>query len=92
MNLYYVIIANFSLTDLFIDKCFHHSKQVCILVKDCENVPSRMDGKPYDAGKFAFSLRKALMMVSYRFCHFFLSFKIKLLSCSVITVLGTFEW
>ncbi|EJD74136.1 phospholipase D [Loa loa] len=56
----YVIIGSANINDR--SQVGNRDSEVCILVKDCENVPSRMDGKPYNAGKFAFSLRKALMM------------------------------
>lgn len=37
------------------------------MVRDCEFVESKMDGKPYQAGKFASNLRKHLMMVFFIF-------------------------
>nr|CDQ04034.1 Bm1958 [Brugia malayi] len=56
----YVIIGSANINDR--SQVGNRDSEVCILVKDYENVSSRMDGKPYDAGKFAFSLRKTLMM------------------------------
>ncbi|VDK78403.1 unnamed protein product [Litomosoides sigmodontis] len=56
----HVIIGSANINDR--SQAGNRDSEVCILVKDCENVSSRMDGKPYDAGKFALSLRKALMM------------------------------
>lgn len=38
--------------------------EVCVLVTDKEFVPSTMNGQPYQAGRFASSLRKRLMQVS----------------------------
>uniref|UniRef100_A0A1I8ECW6 Phospholipase n=1 Tax=Wuchereria bancrofti TaxID=6293 RepID=A0A1I8ECW6_WUCBA len=55
----YVIIGSANINDR--SQIGNRDSEVCILVKDCENVSSRMNGKPYDAGKFAFSLRKTLM-------------------------------
>uniref|UniRef100_A0A0R3RYQ1 phospholipase D n=1 Tax=Elaeophora elaphi TaxID=1147741 RepID=A0A0R3RYQ1_9BILA len=55
-----VIIGSANINDR--SQAGNRDSEVCILVKDCENVSSQMDGKPYNAGKFAFSLRKALMM------------------------------
>ncbi|KAL3995479.1 Phospholipase D Active site motif family protein [Acanthocheilonema viteae] len=56
----YVIIGSANINDR--SQIGNRDSEVCILIKDCENVSSRMDGKSYDAGKFAFTLRKALMM------------------------------
>uniref|UniRef100_A0A915PPP7 Phospholipase n=1 Tax=Setaria digitata TaxID=48799 RepID=A0A915PPP7_9BILA len=56
----YVIIGSANINDR--SQAGNRDSEVCILVKDCENISSQMDGKPYCAGKFALSLRKALMM------------------------------
>ncbi|KAM3718441.1 Phospholipase [Dirofilaria immitis] len=56
----YVIIGSANINDR--SQVGNRDSEVCILVKDYEHVPSRMNGKPYDAGKFASSLRKTLMM------------------------------
>ncbi|VDK80287.1 unnamed protein product [Onchocerca ochengi] len=56
----YVIIGSANINDR--SQVGNRDSEVCILVKDCEHVPSRMNGKSYDAGKFASSLRKTLMM------------------------------
>uniref|UniRef100_A0A915ED17 Phospholipase n=1 Tax=Ditylenchus dipsaci TaxID=166011 RepID=A0A915ED17_9BILA len=39
----------------------NRDSEVCLLIKDHEFVPSTMNGEPYEAGKFAYSLRKRLM-------------------------------
>ena len=39
--------------------------EVDMLISDSEFFDSKMDGKPYKAGKFAYSLRQRLMKVSF---------------------------
>lgn len=42
--------------------------EICVLVSDKEFLPSTMNGRPYDAGRFAFSMRKHLMEVRLMEC------------------------
>ncbi|VDN02247.1 unnamed protein product [Thelazia callipaeda] len=56
----YVIIGSANINDR--SQAGNRDSEVCILIKDFENVPSKMNGKLYDAGKFALTLRKRLMM------------------------------
>jgi phospholipase D1/2 len=41
--------------------CGNRDSEVCLAIEDTEFVPSTMNGQPYQAGKFALSLRKQLM-------------------------------
>uniref|UniRef100_A0A158R3R6 Phospholipase n=1 Tax=Syphacia muris TaxID=451379 RepID=A0A158R3R6_9BILA len=54
-----VIIGSANINDR--SQSGNRDSEVCILVRDCQFVPSKMNGKPYQAGKFAISLRKHLM-------------------------------
>lgn len=52
----------------------NRDSEVCIVIEDTEFIPSQMNGQPYEAGKFASSLRKQLMSVSQRSISFELIF------------------
>uniref|UniRef100_A0A915B7M1 Phospholipase n=3 Tax=Parascaris univalens TaxID=6257 RepID=A0A915B7M1_PARUN len=55
----YTIIGSANINDR--SQCGNRDSEVCIVVKDTEFVPSRMNGRAYEAGRFALSLRKHLM-------------------------------
>lgn len=59
----YTIIGSANINDR--SQTGHRDSEVCILVTDTEFVPSTMNGRPYQAGKFASSLRKNLMKVGF---------------------------
>ncbi|VDN60541.1 unnamed protein product [Dracunculus medinensis] len=55
-----VIIGSANINDR--SQMGNRDSEVCILIKDIDFIPSKMNGRPYEAGKFAISLRKRLMM------------------------------
>lgn len=55
----HVIIGSANINDR--SQAGNRDSEVCLLITDHEFVESRMNGLPYNAGKFAFSLRKHLM-------------------------------
>jgi phospholipase D1/2 len=59
----WTIIGSANINDR--SQCGNRDSEVCLVVEDKEFVPSKMNGQPYQAGKFASSLRKRLMSVSF---------------------------
>lgn len=59
----YTIIGSANINDR--SQAGNRDSEVCLLIKDQQFVPSKMNGKSYLAGKFAISLRKRLMSVRY---------------------------
>lgn len=61
----YTIIGSANINDR--SQVGNRDSEVCVLITDQKFVNSKMNGKSYLAGEFAFSLRKRLMSVSELF-------------------------
>lgn len=59
----YTIIGSANINDR--SQTGNRDSEVCILITDKEFIPSKMNGQVYEAGTFAYSLRKRLMEVNH---------------------------